>query len=76
MKLLALSVLLVASMTTGATSPAGNAKAPENVRVAEVCYKTGEQNQGQTKICYYDCGGAKFYQTVGYLEMCPAFINR
>lgn len=46
------------------------------LRVAVVCFKSGETTSGMNKICYYNCLGSEAAITVGAAELCPLQINR
>jgi len=46
------------------------------LRVAVVCFLTGEQTSGMNKICYYNCLGSTAAITIGAVELCPLTINR
>lgn len=48
----------------------------EHANNALVCHKTGEQRQGQTKICMYNCAGSAATVTVDWNRQCPVTINR
>lgn len=50
--------------------------AVEHMRFALVCHKSGEQRQGQTKVCMYNCAGSIATVTVGWNELCPVTINK
>lgn len=39
------------------------------------CPKSGEQEDGQNKICYYKCLSGTKAITIGRLQMCPLSIN-
>lgn len=51
---------------------------PANMKVAQgvVCFKSGEQAGGMTKICYYNCLGNPVAITIGGTALCPLTINR
>jgi len=54
-------------------------EAQENARkkrLAMMCFSTGEQTSGMTKICYYDCLGSPAAITIGAVQLCPLTINR
>ena len=70
------TILFAASIAAMAPSTAPNKRYVPNMRIADICYKTGERNEGSTKSCLYDRGGATYELTVGYLESCPDFVNR
>lgn len=40
------------------------------------CFKSGEQSQGMTKICYYDCLGSPAAITITATSLCPLTIKR
>lgn len=46
------------------------------VRVAVTCFKSGEQQSGMNKICYYNCLGSQVAINVGSVELCPLTIDR
>jgi hypothetical protein len=55
----------------------GQSHAPDTkMRLAAVCFKTGEQQSTMSKICYYDCVGTAVAITIGAVELCPLTINR
>lgn len=45
------------------------------VRVALTCFKSGEQQSGMNKICYYNCLGSQVAINVGSVELCPLTID-
>lgn len=46
------------------------------IRLALMCFKTGEKVSGMNKICFYDCAGSEAAVTVGAAQLCPLSINR
>lgn len=40
------------------------------------CFKTGENQEGMTKICFYDCLGSPAAITVSATQLCPLSIKR
>ena len=47
-----------------------------NIKIAILCFKTGEQVSGLNKICFYDCAGSAAAITVKSYQLCPLTINR
>ena len=46
------------------------------MRVAVICFKTGERISGMNKICYYNCLGSEAAITISSVELCPLSIDR
>lgn len=46
------------------------------IRVAVICFKSGEQVSGMNKICYYNCLGSQAAITIGAVQLCPLTIDR
>jgi hypothetical protein len=61
---------LVAGLFTG--MPAESAGP---IRVASICFSSGEEESGMNKICYYDCLSGTVAITIGGLELCPLTID-
>jgi hypothetical protein len=70
--LLTLSLLSAAPMAAAAE----NATPAKPIKVAIMCFSTGEQVSGMNKICYYDCLGSAVAITVSSVSLCPLSINR
>lgn len=68
----------VATISLGVATPTPAPKSLDEkpVKVAAMCFKTGEQQSGMTKICYYDCLGSPAAITIGATSLCPLTINR
>jgi hypothetical protein len=64
--------LLIGSATTLQRGDATDAP----VRVAVMCFLTGETTSGFNKICFYACLGSQAANTIGALQFCPLSINR
>lgn len=75
MRLLALvaSVALLGLAAPRAQTPA---PAEKPVRLALMCFKTGEQVSGMNKICFYNCAGSDAAISVSSAQLCPLSINR
>ena len=48
----------------------------KHIKVAIMCFKTGESTSGFNKICYYDCLGSAAAITISSVSLCPLTINR
>ena len=57
-----------------ASRPASSDAKP--IRLAVVCFLTGERVSGLNKICYYDCLGSEAAITINAVAPCPLSINR
>lgn len=64
--------LLVALATT---APIPNQSTPSSLQFAVLCFKSGEQQSGMNKICYYDCLGSTFAITIGAAQLCPLSVK-
>jgi hypothetical protein len=67
------------SCTSSAKSSCNNSQASPNskhIKVATMCFKTGEEISGMNKICYYDCLGSAAAITISSVSLCPLTINR
>lgn len=66
--------LLIAAVTT--TAPIPQSEPPQtNQQVAVMCFKSGEQQSGMNRICYYNCLGSTVAITIGAIELCPLSID-
>lgn len=74
MKAIILASLLASVHSPGLQTKEISAAAP--VRVAMMCFKTGEETSGMTKICYYNCGGSRAAITIGAVSLCPLTIDQ
>lgn len=66
--------IAVAVASTLSAAPVPMSKAPE-VQVATLCFKSGEQQGGMNKICYYNCLGSTVAITIGAVQLCPLTID-
>ena len=48
----------------------------DGVKVAVMCFSTGERTSGMNKICYYDCLESEAAITISSVSLCPLTINR
>ena len=66
-----LEVLLVSMTFSAPETP------PMSLPVVPVvtCFKTGEQEAGMNKICYYDCLGSPAAITIRATQLCPLSIQ-
>ncbi len=48
----------------------------EQLRVAYVCFYSGEETSGMNKICYYNCLQSLAAITLSFTDICPMSINR
>lgn len=67
-----LALVLAAVLST---SPGNPSSRQDGIEVAVVCFKSGEQDAGMNKICYYDCLGSTVAITIGGTQLCPLTIN-
>lgn len=44
-------------------------------QLAATCFKSGEQDAGMNKICYYDCLGSTVAITIRSTQLCPLSIK-
>lgn len=70
-----MALLTVAALVTALNPHPAPAK-PAGIQVAVVCFKSGEQQSGMNKICYYDCMGSATAITIGAASLCPLTIDR
>lgn len=69
-----LKILAAAAIANFSTAPAPVSKAPA-IELAAQCFKTGEQQSGNNRICTYKCFSGDKSITIGAMEMCPMSIN-
>ena len=72
------AVLAVTPINLGPTiKPAPiQSKAPAaGVKVAVICFKSGEQVSGMNKICFYNCLGSTVAINVSSVALCPLSID-
>lgn len=67
-------VLAWISATSAFADPVLHSNPP--VKLASMCFKTGEQESGMSKICYYDCLGSTYAITISNIALCPLSIDR
>lgn len=72
-KAIVLTAVLAAS---GVSVPKAEKPAEKPVKLAAICFKSGEQTSGMNKICYYDCLGSQVAINVSSVSLCPLSINR
>jgi hypothetical protein len=73
------SIALIASAALlSLAAPRAQTPAPTEkpIKVALMCFKTGEQVSGMNKICFYNCAGSDAAITVSAAQLCPLSINR
>ena len=70
------SALALLAMFVPAEISTGQISSPPVVRLAAMCFKTGEEISGLNKICYYDCLGSAAAITIKSFALCPLNINR
>lgn len=68
--------VVLALMASNAGPPQISREPANGVRIAAVCFKSGEQVSGMNKICYYDCLGSQTAITISAVSLCPLTINR
>lgn len=66
--------LAFATASVLSSPPIPMSKAPD-IQVATVCFKSGEQQGGMNKICYYNCLGSTVAITIGATQLCPLTID-
>ncbi len=49
---------------------------PRIQMAAVTCFKSGEQESGMNKICYYDCLGSTIAINVKNYQLCPLTIKQ
>lgn len=68
------SVLFVLLSVTSAIADPTLRDKP-SVILATMCFKSGEQESGMNKICYYDCLGSAYAITISNVQLCPLTIE-
>ncbi len=72
--LVAFSIFIATSVSAQQTSTSRPPTKP--MRVAVVCFKTGEKVSGMNKICYYNCLGSEAAITISSVQLCPLSIEQ
>ena len=73
--LLAMTVCVATSAATG-QEISTQKSLTKPMRVAFICFKTGEKVSGMNKICYYDCLGSEAAITISSVQLCPLSIEQ
>jgi hypothetical protein len=60
--------------TTGLATTLEGLNLSESAEIT--CFKTGERQIGQNRICYYDCLGSEYALTLKATQLCPLTIKR
>lgn len=75
--LIAFSICIASGAATGQDRfPTSGRSAQEMIRVAMICFKTGEKISGMNKICFYNCLGSEAAITISSVQLCPLSIEQ
>lgn len=70
-----MTVWILAAISFGLLADVSQSAPPEEMMTAAICFKSGEQEAGLNKICYYDCLGSTVAITISAIKLCPLTIN-